>query len=128
MRLYTNSNLQEIQSGFSKGFPGLKLDFIFHGDEKLNVSFHFHHSFLFIPVEELCPACAGDDIVIDESMTTKEVEALFESHWHLPAMVYAEIGGYWQRNNKTECIRLKEYKYPAISVSKEGSLAYQNLQ
>ncbi len=123
----TSSSLQDIQSGFSKNFPRLKLDFIFRGDEKLNLSSHFQRSFLFIPVEKLYPECAKENIVINESMTTKEVEVLFESQWHLPAIVYAEVDGYWQRNNKTTNSRLNEFCYPALSVNKAGALASQNL-
>jgi hypothetical protein len=107
IRLHTYSSLFEIQSDFTKKFPGVKIDFIFHGDEKLNLSSH-HSSFLFTPVEEFYPDCAADNIIIYESMTTREVEELFESHWHLPAKVYVEIGGYWQKNKKTESRRLKE--------------------
>ena len=109
LHFFTNSSLQAIQSGFSKNFPRLKIDFNFQGDEKLNLSSHFHHSFLFIPIETLYPDCAKVNIIIDESMTTKEVEALFESKWHLPAIVYAEVDGYWQRNNKTTNSRLNEF-------------------
>ena len=109
LHLHTNSPLGEIQSEFTKKFPGLKIDFIFHGDEKLNLSSHHHSSFLFTPVEEFYPDCAVENISIDESMTTKEVEILFENCWHLPAKVYADIDGYWQKNKKTEGSKLKEY-------------------
>jgi hypothetical protein len=106
--LHTYSHLTEIQSEFSKKFPGLKLDFIFHGDEKLNLSTPLHHSFSNAPVQDLCTNCAGNDLTVDESMTTKEVEDLFENNWHLPAKVYVAIDGYWQKNRKTENSRLKE--------------------
>ncbi len=108
LRLHTNSPLGEIQSEFTKNFPGLKIDFIFHGDEKLNLSSHHHSSFLSTPVEEFYPDCIADNIIIYESMTTRQVEELFEDSWHLPAKVYVEIGGYWQKNRHTESRRLKE--------------------
>lgn len=108
LHLHTNSPLGEIQSAFTKKFPGLKVDFIFHGDEKLNLSSQHHSSFLFTPVEEFYPDCTADNITIDESMTTRQVEQLFEEQWHLPAKVYVEIGGYWQKNRQTESRRLKE--------------------
>ena len=108
LQLHTNSPLSEIQSEFTKKFPGLKVDFIFHGDEKLNLSSHYHSSFLFTPVEEFYPDCEAENITIDESMTTREVEQLFENNWHLPAKVYVKIAGYWQKNRKTESRRLKE--------------------
>ena len=108
LHLHTNSPLFEIQSAFKKSFPGLKIDFIFHGDEKLNLSSHHHSSFLSTPVEEFYPDCTAVNIIIDESMTTREVEELFEDSWHLPAKVYVEIGGYWQKNRKTESHRLTE--------------------
>ena len=108
LHLHTDLPLGEIQSEFTKKFPGLKIDFIFHGDEKLNLSSHHHSSFLFTPVEEFYPDCTAVTIIIDESMTTREVEELFENSWHLPAKVYAEIGGYWQKNRKTESRRLTE--------------------
>ncbi len=108
LHLHSNSHLLEIQDAFTKSFPGFKIDFIFHGDEKLNLSSHHHSSFLFTPVEEFYPDCTADNIIIYESMTTRQVEELFESHWHLPAKVYVEIGGYWQKNRQTESRRLKE--------------------
>lgn len=107
--LHIYSHLKEIQSKFTKKFPRLKLDFVFHGNEKLNLSSHHHYSFFFTPVKEFYPDCSVDNINIDESMTTKEVEELFENYWHLPAKVYADIDGYWQKNNRTECSLLKEY-------------------
>ena len=127
LHFFSNSSLEAIQSGFSKNFPRLKINFIFQGDENLNLSSHFHHSFLFIPVEKFYPDCAKENIVIDESMTTNEVEALFENKWHLPAIVYAEVDGYWQRNNKTKNSRLTEFRYPASPVNKEDALVSQNL-
>lgn len=114
LHLHTNSPLHKIQSEFTKKFPGLKLDFVFHGDEKLNLSSHHHNSFFFTPVEEFYPDCAVENISIEESMTTKEVEDLFENYWHLPAKVYADIDGYWQKNRITECSLLKEYILPAL--------------
>ncbi|MBK7561974.1 MAG: hypothetical protein IPI68_10705 [Chitinophagaceae bacterium] len=108
LHLHSNAPLFEIQSGFSKKFPGLKLDFIFEGDEKLNLSAHHKYSFANTPVEELTQPGITKDIIIDELMTTKEVEELFEMNWHLPAKVYVEIGGYWQKNRKTECRSLQE--------------------
>ena len=107
--LHTYSHLQEIQSEFTKNFPGLKLDFIFHGDEKLNLSIPLHHSFSHSPIKYFFSGSVLGELVVDESMTTKEVEDLFENYWHLPARVYANIGGYWQKNKKTEDTRLKEY-------------------
>lgn len=127
LHFFSNSSLQVIQSGFSKNYPRLKIDFIFQGDENLNLSSHFQHSFLFIPVETLYPDCAKENIVIDELMTTKEVENLFEGQWHLPAIVYAEVDGYWQRNNKTKNSRLTEFSDPALPVNKEDALVFQNL-
>jgi hypothetical protein len=126
LHFFSNSSLQSIQSGFTKNFPRLKIDFIFQGNEKLNLSSNFHQSFLFIPVETLFPDCAKLNIVIDESMTTNEVEALFESQWHLPAIVYAEVDGYWQRNNKTKNSRLTEFRDPALPFNKEDALVSQN--
>lgn len=108
LHLHSNAPLFEIKSGFSKKFPGLKLDFIFSGEEKLNLSSPHNYSFSTTPVEELSQLVATKDIIIDELMTTKEVEELFERHWHLPAKVYVEIGGYWQKNRKTECSSLQE--------------------
>ncbi len=128
LHFFSNSSLQSIQSGFSKNFPRLKIDFIFQGNEKLNLSSHFHYSFLFIPVEKFYPDCAKENIVIDESLTTKEVEDLFENQWHLPAIVSAEVNGYWQRNNKTKNSRLTEFRDPAIPVNKEDALVSQNLK
>ena len=107
--LHTYSHLHEIQSAFSSSFPGLKLDFFFQGDEKLNLSLPLHHSFSFAPVQDFCAAGAASDLVVEDSMTIKEVEDLFENSWHLPAKVYAAIDGYWQKNPKTEARRLKEY-------------------
>jgi hypothetical protein len=111
--LHTNSALHAIQTEFNRNFPGLKLDFIFHGDEKLNLSSRFHQPFSQTPVSEICPGCSGADIIIDETMTTKEVEELFENSWHLPAQVYANINGYWQKNRKTESSRLYQYAIQA---------------
>jgi hypothetical protein len=114
LHLHTHSPLHEIQSEFARNFPGLRLDFIFHGTEKLNLSSHLHHSFSCSPVQEFCADHTKEDIVIDDSMTTKEVETLFENYWHLPAQVYADIDGYWQKNRETECRRLKEWIPPVI--------------
>lgn len=114
LQLYPNSPLDKIQSEFKKYFPGLKLEFVFHGDEKLNLSSHHNYSFSFTPVEEFYPDCTAENINIDESMTTKEVEELFKNYWNLPAKVYAIIDGYWQRNRKIEGSMLKEYILPTL--------------
>lgn len=110
LHLYTGSPLHEIQSEFAKSFPGLKLDFIFHGDEKLNLSSHLHYSFLYTPLSEFCQDCAGENITIEDSMTLKEVEDLFNNCWHLPAQVYVDTDGYWQKNKATECKQLKIFQ------------------
>lgn len=109
LHLHSHSPLHKIQSEFTKNFPGLKLDFVFHGDEKLNFSSHHPYSFFFTPVKEFYPDCTVGNTSIDESMTTKEVEDLFENYWNLPAKVYAIIDGYWQKNRKIEGSLLKEY-------------------
>ena len=114
LHLHTNSPLHKIQSKFTKYFSGLNLDFFFHGDEKLNLYSHHPYSFFFTPVKEFYPDCIVENISIEESMTTKEVEDLFENHWHLPAKVYADIDGYWQKNRRTECSLLKEYIFPML--------------
>jgi|CXWL01.1.fsa_nt_gi hypothetical protein len=114
LRLHTNSSLYDIQSEFARKFPGVKLAFIFHGDEKLNLSSHLHHSFSYAPVEGFCSDHTVEDIIINELMTTKEVEGLFENYWHLPAQVFVDIDGYWQKNKQTESWRLKDCVVPAI--------------
>ena len=114
LQLYPNSPLDKIQSEFKKYFPGLKLEFVFHGDEKMNLSSHHNYSFSFTPVEEFYPDCTAENINIDESMTTKEVEELFKNYWNLPSKVYAIIDGYWQRNRKIEGSMLKEYILPTL--------------
>lgn len=116
LHLFCNAPLFEIKSGFLKKFPGLKLDFIFSGDEKLNLSSLHNYSFSTIPVEELSQLVVTKDIIIDEFMTTKEVEELFEMNWHLPAKVYVEIGGYWQKNRKTECSSLQECMASHVNI------------
>ncbi len=115
--LHTCSPLQEIQSTFTKYFPGLKIDFIFHGNEDLVFSNAHHSSFLFTPVCELYPDCTEEQIVLKETMSTKEVELLFENAWHLPAKVYADVDGYWQKNSKTENQLLKEYISSSENIS-----------
>ena len=106
--LYNDSSLYEIKNEFNRAFPGLKLDFIFHGDEKLDFISHLHHSFSFAPVKELYPGCEAGNIEIEESMTIKEVEALFENNWHLPAKIYVTVEGYLLKNQSTEQWLLKK--------------------
>ncbi len=117
--LHTKTHLDEIQSEFNREFPGLKLSFIFDGDEKLNFSMPLQHSFSYAPVEYISPGCVPGDLLIDETMTIREVELLFETSWHLPAQVFAAIDGYWQKNSKTGSSRLKEYISPAVKTNKE---------
>jgi hypothetical protein len=108
LRLHTNAQIRDLRDDFAGTFPGLKLDFIFHGDEKLNLSCSFNHPFPYTAVKEIYPDCDAEEIIIDENMTTREVEELFESRWRLPARVYARIDGYWQKNKKTESSSLKD--------------------
>lgn len=108
LRLHNDALIHDLRDEFAGKFPGLKLDFIFHGDEKLNLSSLFNHPFSCTQVKEICPDCAVQEIIIDEDMTTKEVEELFENSWHLPAQVYARVDGYWQKNRETETSSLKE--------------------
>ncbi len=114
LHLHTSSPLCEIQSEFSKNFPGLKLEFIFHGDEQLNLSSNLHHSFLYTPVNEFLENCTCENIIIEDSMTLKEVESIFKTSWHLPAQVYVITGGYWQKSRSTEGKQLKEYNNPFV--------------
>jgi hypothetical protein len=114
LHLYSHSPLREIQEIFNRHYPGLKLDFIFKGDEQLSFSSSFSHSFLLSPVDELCDDCPSEDIVLEDDMTTKDAEDLIRKCWHLPAIVYAAINGYWQKNSKTDCSLLKSWKAPVI--------------
>ena len=107
--LHTSSPLYAIQAEFSKNFPGLKLEFIFHGDEKLNLSSNLHFPFFSTPINEIYPDCDHENITIEESMTVKEVETIFNNHWHLPAQVYVIKDGYWQKNKTTGSKQLKDF-------------------
>ena len=114
LQLCPNSPLDKIYAEFKKYFPGLKLEFVFHGDKKLNFSSHHPYSFFFTPVKKFYPDCTVENINIEESMTTKEVEELFKNYWNLPVKVYAIIDGYWQKNRKIEGSQLKEYILPTL--------------
>lgn len=108
LELHPDCLLHEVREQFSEKFPGLKLDFVFNGNEKLNFCSLLHRPFPSMPIQEIYADSVGHDIAIDDSMTTHEVEALFAQEWHLPAKVFASVGGYWERNKQIEKSRLND--------------------
>ena len=98
MHIANDISLHDLQTGFEKKFPGLKLEFIFSGNEKLNLASHLSSSFPYVSLKEICPNCPSEGIEMDETMTTGDVEKLLKSRLNLPACIYVSNGGYWQKD------------------------------
>lgn len=108
MRIDNNTHLDKLQAWFSHSFPGTRLEFIFSGTEKLKLDNRLSKSFPHVAIKEICPDCPPEGISIDETMTIKDIELLLENRLHLPAGIYVNIGGYWQKNKSTGQLKLQD--------------------
>ena len=101
MRLHieNNSYLNDIQESFHQLFPDLKLEFLFNGNEGLNLSAQLGKSFPHIRINEFCHSCKMAFLDIESKMTVKEVETLFRQYFGLPAHVFVKEGNYWLKSS-----------------------------
>lgn len=103
MNLHVDKNtmIAEIKRDFEVHFPALKIEFSFDGKEPFHPFSSFHHSFPFIPVDEICPLCPDCGVDIEDKMTIGEVENLFLEQLHLPVKIFVQKDGYWQKDTTT---------------------------
>lgn len=94
--------VKEIQKEFASEFPYLKLEFFPHSHAKGEGSMLDIQVKSFVRLGSVTNALKEGSVKIKPTQTVAELEALFQSQFHLPVQVFRKGGGAWLETTETD--------------------------